>query len=322
MIALCIESSHERGMGHLFRGINLYRFLEQREESAVVLINQNTRALDLLEQEKIPHVVIDFDDVESDWESGLIQQYKITLWLNDKYETRRELYQHVKQNEEVVLAAIDEEGANADLLDLHFVGMVFQPDFVAQGQQVFRGTDYIILNEEIRTYRRERTEAKRIIVSMGGSDTYGVTVKILKILKNHRLSADIVVGPSFEHMQELKEELTEDYRVYQNVPSLVAMFGGYDVAITGGGVTCLEASAAGLPCIIVANEIFEIDTAKYVEELGCAVFAGYHEQIDEEKFAVEKLDIPGMSRAGLEKMTLDGAENIYRVLQKYTGNEE
>ena len=39
MYALCLESSHQRGMGHLFRGIHLYHYIVgQKGKPAVVLI--------------------------------------------------------------------------------------------------------------------------------------------------------------------------------------------------------------------------------------------------------------------------------------------
>ena len=183
MYALCLESSNIRGMGHLFRGLNFYRFLKQKREDVIVFINNDRYAIRILEQERIFYEVINYEDIQSNWESKLIDKYKIHVWLNDKYQTKRELYLHVKSNKNVVLAAIDEESENADLLDIHFVGMVFQKDFIPKGKYVFQGIEYIILNEEIRKYRRVRTEVKKIIVSMGGSDTYGVTVKVLQILK-------------------------------------------------------------------------------------------------------------------------------------------
>lgn len=316
MYALCLESSHERGMGHLFRGINLYQYLRKEKEDTVILINQNEQAIKVLKERQIPYETVNFDDIYSEWESRLIEKYGITVWLNDKYQTRRELYLHVKHNSDVVLAAIDEEGGCDDLLDIHFAGMVFQQDFAAKGKYVFQGIDYIVLNAEIAKYRRLRKEARRLVVSMGGSDTYGVTIKVLQILKKRKLRADIVVGPSFEHMDGLMRNMADGYQVYRNVPSLAEKFSEYDAAITGGGVTCIEAAAAGLPCVIVANEPFEADTAKFMENLGTAVFAGHHTQIDENKFDVAKLDIESMSRAGLRGIALDGARNIYRKLQE------
>lgn len=311
MYAICVESSHERGMGHLFRGINLYHFLESKSERAMLFVNDNEPAVRLLQQQKIPYEAIDFDDTESDWESCLIRRYDVGVWINDKYQTDRRMYEHIKKNKTVLLTAIDEESDNSDLLDLHFVGMVFQKDFVPRGRRVFRGNDYIVLNPQISQYRHLRKDVKRIIVSMGGSDTYGVTVKVLRILQERKIPADIVIGPSFEHKSDLMKIMTEEYRVFQNVPSLIGMFRYYDLAVTGGGVTCFEAAASGLPCIIIASEVFEIDTAEYMERLGTAVFAGYHEQIDFSKFDLSALDIETMSRNGMQKITLHGAQNIY-----------
>ena len=112
------------------------------------------------------------------------------------------------------------------------------------------------------------------------------------------------------------EIVTDDNHVFQNVPSLIKKLSEYDLAITGGGVTCLEAAALGMPCIIVANELMEVDTALYLENLGTAIFAGYHMQIADEKFDVIKLEIEKMSRAGLQSVSLYGAQNIYLKLQE------
>lgn len=317
MYALCLESSHQRGMGHLFRGIQLYHYIAgQKGERVVVLINHDLIAIDILKKEQIPYEVVCFEDTKSDWESRLIEKYQIDVWLNDKYQTERVLYQHVKKNEKVLLVAIDEEGGHDDLLDVHFVGMVFQKDFYPKGRYIFQGMDYIVLNEELAQYQHIRKKAEKIIVSMGGSDTYGVTVKVLKILKKNKITADIVVGPSFRHMKELSSILSEEYHLYQNLPSLIKKFSEYDVAITGGGVTCLEAAAAGMPCIIIASEIFEIDTAKQLETLDAAVFAGYHARIQEDKLDPARLDVEKMSRAGIQKIPLQGVQNIYMRLKE------
>lgn len=317
MYALCLESSHQRGMGHLFRGIHLYHYIVGRKgKPAVVLINRDLPAIEILEKEGIPYEIVCFEDTLSDWESRLIQKYEISIWLNDKYQTTRELFQNVKKNKGVLLAAIDEESGNDELLDVHFVGMVFQKDFCPRGKYIFCGMDYVVLNEEINKYRYVRNKANKVIVSMGGSDTYGVTVKVLRMLKRKNIQADIVVGPSFQHMVELEEIATEENHVFQNVPSLIKKFSEYDVAVTGGGVTCLEAAASGIPCIIVANELLEIDTALYMESLGTAFFAGYHMQMSEERFDITKMNIKSMSQAGLQKVPLCGAQNIYLKLQE------
>ena len=123
----------------------------------------------------------------------------------------------------------------------------------------------------------------------------------------------IIVGPGFRHDAELAEVLGKELEVKRDVPSLIAEFENYDLAITGGGITPFEANASGLPCIVIANELFEVPTGLELARLGGAVFAGYHEQIDEAVLARD-LPLEGMSRAGMDCIGLEGVDRVVREL--------
>lgn len=318
MFAICVESSHMRGMGHLFRALNLISYLEEKREPYILLLNNDSISCRILSERGISYETVDFSDEKRNWEKDIIRRFSVDIWLNDKFESSYALFSHVKE-QGILLAAIDEHGANADILDVHFAGMLFgKKEEEIPGKKVYAGLDYNILNAEIRRYRKKRRKIERIVVSLGGSDTYGATILVVKILKKYGYSADIITGAGFQHSKELKEELKQTpegcYCVLQDVPSLIETFSHYDLAVTGGGVTCLEANGAGLPCIVVANEPHEIHTGKYLEKMGGALFAGYYQEIEEEKFRLAKLDVEKMSKKAMEAVTLDGCENIYRKL--------
>lgn len=316
MFALCVESSHKRGMGHLFRAIVLYKCIENE---AVVLVNDDSIAQRILEREKIPHIVVDFRDTASDWESCLIKRYKIDIWIYDRFESEYISCKNIKKNQ-VLLISIDDRGAGAALSDIHFAGMMsFGPEKL-YGKKVVTDTKYIILNPQIKIFRRIREKCGRLLVTLGGSDTYGVTLQVVRALKEIQINMDLLVGPSFRHMNELEELLSETDTVMQNVPSLIETFWRYDWAITGGGVTCLEACASGLPCIIIANEEHEIYTGMYLEQLGCAVFAGYFENLDKFNWQ-QQLDIKKMSENGLKLFSADGAENMICLIKNFRNGE-
>lgn len=315
MISLCIESSHKRGMGHLFRALNFIRVLNQYNEPYIVFINDDDAAASVLTSNAVNYEIVDFSDVISNWELDKIRKHNIDIWLNDRFESSYEHCMNVK-NADTLLAAIDDCGNGTKLVDIHFVGMMFgTADENIGGKRILRGLDYCILNSEIGKFKRLRTKAEKVIVSLGGSDTYGVTVRVVELLKKHSIPADIIIGPSFSHIKELERVIDKRYRVMSCVPSLVETFSNYDIAITGGGVTCLEANAAGLPCIVIANELHEIDTCRYIERIGGAVFAGYYTNIDESVFDIRNLDICCMSEKCYNSFTLNGAENIYKVLK-------
>ena len=74
MIAIAIESSNSRGMGHLFRAILYVNYLKKRNMDYIVLINQDVPSLAILKQHEITYEIVDYQDVTSDWEGQIIKK--------------------------------------------------------------------------------------------------------------------------------------------------------------------------------------------------------------------------------------------------------
>ena len=246
MFAICIEASHQRGMGHFFRALNLIAYLSEQQQLFVVLINDYDKSKSILENINIPFEVVDLGDFSSNWEAILIAKYGITVWINDRLNTNILHSQRVKQSN-TKLVTFDDRGSGASLADLHIAGLVFDDSEPLQGKIILRGIKYLILNPEIDRFKRLRTKVEHIIVTMGGSDTYGVTVGIVGILKKIGKVATIIIGPGFEHLPALKAVISRGFVIKNSVPSLIEEFQEYDLAITAGGITPFEASASGLP---------------------------------------------------------------------------
>lgn len=312
MFAICIEGSHQRGMGHVFRAIQFVEYLKRRNEPYIILVNNDKISKDILINANMPFEVVNLLDYDSNWEKAIIRKYNVTIWFNDRMSTDIRHSKHIKA-EGIKLITMDDQGTGAEIADINFGGMSIGT--ALKGREVFLGTEYLILNTEIEQYRRIRNEVNKIVVTLGGSDTYGVTIKVVKILKDIGKAATIIIGPNFKHEEDLTKVINEKFKVKRNVPSLIKEFSQYDLAITGGGVTPFEANAMGLPCIIIANELHEIPIGEYLEKLGGAIFAGYYKEIREEIFS-EELDIEKMSRKALSQITLNGTENIYNLIMK------
>ena len=96
---------------------------------------------------------------------------------------------------------------------------------------------------------------------------------------------------------------------------MIEEFSKYDLAITGGGITPFEANASGLPCMIIANETFEVPNGEFLSSLDSSLYLGFHENIDESKFKdIEKLNLENMSQNGLLKLNTKAVEKIYREI--------
>jgi len=314
MFAICVESSHQRGMGHLFRALNLSESLKDQDQSFIVFINEDEQASNILQSKKIPFETVDLNNYKDNWEYLLIKKYGITIWINDRLNTDIRHSEKIRQ-EGITLVTFDDRGSGAELANCHFAALTFEAQETLKGEKIFTGLEYLILNDEIRQYRRLRRNSNnaKIIVTLGGSDTYGVTVSVVKALKERGLCGTIVTGPSFQHSEALNKVIDKRFKIKKSVPSLIKEFSYFDIAVTGGGITPFEANASGLPCIIVANELSEIPIGRFLDQLGSSVFAGYYSEMDlagmDSAFDVEK-----MSHIGMHRIPLNGVDNIYREI--------
>jgi len=314
VFGVCVEASHERGMGHLYRVLALCEALLEREAPFRIFINRDDASQAILEQRGFPFDLVELDPVKSGWQPHAISRYGIQLWIDDRLNTDARHALLVKDRG-IPLATFDDRGDGADVADLNVVALSFDTAEHLPGRKVLRGPGYLILNREIAGYRHARTGMGSVVVTLGGSDTYGATVKVVRILKAAGLGATVIVGPAFKHIAELEQVLDDRFVLKRNVPSLMEEFSHHALAITGGGITPFEANAAGMPCIIIANEDFEVPVGEGLARLGGAVFAGHHSRIDARKLTTP-LPISVMSQAAMQALDLQG---VGRVLNEIEG---
>lgn len=314
MFAFCIESSHARGMGHFYRALNLAEGLAKAGVSYTFYLNDHTPSRQILVERGVPHRVVDLEDFTGNWETSLIQQDGITFWLNDRLDTDLRHAEKIKATG-IPLVTFDDRGMGATLADLHIAALEFDEQERLGGAKLLRGADYLILNPQISDYTRLRKHLVNMLVTLGGSDTYGVTVRVVQLLKEMGLTATIVVGPGFMHMDMLDEVLTEGFTLKRGVPSMIEEFYRHDLAITGGGITPFEANASGLPCVVIANELFEIPVGVALQKLGGSLFAGHHELLQSPLFTTD-LPLEQMSRAGMRNIGLQGMQRVIDALME------
>lgn len=311
MFALCIESSHERGMGHLYRMLNFSMTLKESNIPFKFYVNDDEVAMNLLRYHNLGFSIVPLRDFCSEWEKEIVKNDAITLWINDRLNTEVGHAERVKR-EGIPLVTFDDRGSGASVSDLNIAALAFENVNLLEGKKVLHGVDYLILNPEISNFSKLRTRIDSIIITMGGSDTHGVTLKVAKHLLSRNLKATIILGPSFSHHKEL-EEISSTVKILHGVPSLIEEFSRHDLAITGGGVTPFEACASGLPCIVIANEDFEVQNGRALERMGSSYFAGHHSQVDLSILDCE-IDIESMSRIGMEKVSLNGRQRVLKEI--------
>ena len=315
MYILCIESSKQRGMGHFFRSLLFVDYFVKHNIDYRVLINNDSASVRIYDERHINYDIVDFED-ESSWELDVISKYRPQVWINDKFITSEKMAT-VLSKSEVLFCLLDEAGEFDYLADIHFAGMIYPSKKNIKGKNVFCGEKYIIINKEVDEYRRKRDKLSKILVTLGGSDPFGATVEVVHELSKHDYDVDIVVGPNFKYMDELKKTNRKNYKIETEVPSLIKKMEGFDLAITGGGFTCVEAAASGLPSIIIANAPHEVFTGKFMEQKKCSIYAGEHKIWNRDVISnLEKIDIAEMSQTGLSSFDTKAFDRIMQTIRE------
>ncbi len=312
MFALCIESSHARGMGHFYRALNLADGLAKAGLSYTFYLNDHAPSRQILVDRGIQHRIVNLEDFTGNWEVSLIKQDGITLWVNDRLNTDARHSAKIKAAG-MPLVTFDDRGTGATLADLHIAALAFDKQERLGGHKLLRGADFLVLNPQISDHTRLRKRLSSILVTLGGSDTYGVTIKVVQMLKEMGLTATIVTGPAFTHLDKLNEVLAAGFILKRGVSSMIEEFHHHDLAITGGGITPFEANASGLPCVVIANELFEIPVGKELHRLGGSFFAGHHEALQLPLFT-EDIPLEQMSHAGMNNIGLQGTQRVIAAL--------
>ena len=126
------------------------------------------------------------------------------------------------------------------------------------------GPDNLILNHELASVDRTRSLGGEpsVLVSFGGSDPTGLTLKVLAALKSmgpFPARFDVVTGPGHpepDAVEVLAAQLG-NVSVHRSPKSLVDLYSGCAMMICAGGRMLYEAQSLSIPCLAVGSTEFE-----------------------------------------------------------------
>ena len=144
--------------------------------------------------------------------------------------------------------------------------------------RVLCGIRYTMLKPEFEKQRvaevknqKVRATAKKILVTMGGSDTENYTLPVMQALaeidncRADNIFVDCVIGPNFAHEEVLRafERSSKfSFRIHRNVDRMDVLMRNTDLAITAGGSTCYELAKLGVPAIAIPTADNQVPVVK------------------------------------------------------------
>ncbi len=296
------DATMEMGAGHIMRCLALAQAWQEHGGRATFLCHCDS---DLLRQ-RIVNEGFDFIPLESKHPSygdvGLtVKTLKHLAGMNVKGKTWiavdgyhfDALYQRRIKEEGYKLLWIDDYGH----ADHYCADIVLNQNISADAQwyinretdtRLLLGSEYVLLRREFRSLRNKRRKiapiARKILVTMGGSDPCNTTVKILRALQKVKIPAlevTVIMGPANPHAKQVEEEiLRSSFPVncllsVQNMPEQMAWA---DIAVSAGGSTCWELAFMGLPSVILINSDNQQAISEAFDAAGAAINLGWQHQ--------------------------------------------
>ena len=172
--------------------------------------------------------------------------------------------------------------------------------------------------------------AKKILITMGGSDPEKITLKTLNSISNLDKNYEIVVvlgkasSITDKDIDNAKGNYKGLFKVIRDAENISTLMLESDVAITNSGLTKYELSALGVPSIIISNNTQQALYSENFSSYGSSIHLGTSSVVSD-KYIRESCDDLmqdykmrlNMSKKGKVLVDSDGLQRIGKELLSY-----
>jgi len=337
-LAIRADASTAIGSGHIMRCLALAKAWQSSGGEACYLMAESIPALNArLAREKVRHETLaavpgTTEDAEqtTEWARRLGAAWVVV----DGYRFGPDYIRKLKASGIRVLALDDDAR-----FDFYPADIVLNPNIAATSEQyrkreaytrLLLGAQYLLLRPEFLVKRGNReiaADGRKLLVTMGGSDSENVTAKVVRALSNLRsdFQATIVVGggnPHDELLRDLAAKLPGEIRLEQDPSNMATLMRWADIGISAAGGTCWEQAFLGTPMILIVLSREQTTNASALAEHGAALNLGWHANLSEHQIsdALNSVmnDAEGrraMSERGQNLVDGRGAAQVVQFLQ-------
>lgn len=144
------------------------------------------------------------------------------------------------------------------------------------------GPKYFILRDEFLKIKQVaiRKKVESILITMGGSDPKGITMKVLKALDSTDIEVklNVVIGKFSQISKNNVKKVLRNYKgknsIAKDLNNIAQIMSESDIAIINSGLTKYEISATGLPGIVISNNEKQCKTMNEFAKCGSVIHLG------------------------------------------------
>jgi len=279
-IAFRVDVSNEVGLGHLIRCKTLAEELSNENVHSCFILRDCAKDYSLISEESniflLPSNLQLIDEIP--YINDCIKKFKTDIIITDLSNPVfcKNFYEYnnyislLKERSRVVMF----DGLEEDCLSRKFdvsADLIIIPYFGAHEKEYKISKDKLLLGIKYFTFRKEFTKkinarkkiknkATNILISMGGSDPYGYTEKILStinLIGDTELNVKVVLGSCFnktinEKIKKNANNAAFNCKAYDNCSNMAELMLWSDLSILSSGLTKYESALLRTPTLALS----------------------------------------------------------------------
>ena len=275
-----MDSGKRYGLGNVNRCLSIAKVLSKNGHNPIFFISSKSTEL-LIKDYGYKSILIN-QLKNKTLISALIKKLKIKILIIDSKKKEIINFKFLKNKVKIVLIDNQNSIKYADLVVLPGV----KEQFLNPPANCLIGSKYIILNPNFKKIKTSKLK-NTIFISMGGSDKYDITSRIIKLLKKTKLdfSAFIILGKFYSNSKKIHRILQNDKRfiLVDNPQNLHEIIAKCQFGIISFGITVYEAAALNIPTLVISHSFENHFSAKRIKQYGWFEYLGKYDNINYSK---------------------------------------
>jgi spore coat polysaccharide biosynthesis protein SpsF len=336
------DGDEQIGLGHVVRCLALAEELRDSQSVGVSFAMVSGKpGMDMVRSAGFPVIPLTDQVNEDTWLDKLIQTRNPNALILDVRSSLSPAIVRQWRENGLLIATIDDPSDRRLEADLAFyppVPQVEEMDWSGFTGRLFVGWEWVLLRKQfsrppevhgrVSSSGHSTPHPSELLITMGGSDPAGLTLKAVRALNqvNSSFHATVILGSGFIHDDELLrllEKATFPYTILLNVNDMAGVMKKSDLALSSFGGTAYELAACGVPGIFFALTDDHARSAGLFEKEGMGINLGVHDNVMDQDIvrAVESL-IQDLTRHDslvkncLKKMDGQGVMRVTEFLTK------
>ncbi|RMH08885.1 MAG: hypothetical protein D6704_02245 [Nitrospirae bacterium] len=297
------DGSPEIGLGHVMRCVVMANeFREHCGYAPVFVMRYDTVGIQIVQERGFSVITPATHECRDDplWPRALLTHLKVDLLVLDVRDpVPRTALRGLRANGVLVtvLDDISDQRLEADFAFYPPVPQVARLDWTGFSGKRFVGWEWIVVQPPMALpSRRPRRDSPRVVVTMGGSDPAGFTLKTVKACDalHQQVEIHVVLGPGFCHQpafDDLRKEVKQCMHVHRGVRNLSTLLAEADVVVGAFGVTAYEIAAVGVPGVLLCATPDHVESASAWMAAGFGISLGLGSVVDERQitYAIQRI---------------------------------